>query len=303
MRTSPSTGRVTLITGGASGIGAAIARVYADRGDHVVIADVVGAEGRAGELRAARASGTGGSVRGCHLDVTDRRAFAALVQELVDEHGRIDLLVNNAGISLGGPTHELSGEHWDRIIDVNLKGVVNGVLAAYPHFVRQGSGHLVNTASMAGLGAPPFVAAYAATKHAVVGLSNALRPEAALHGVRVSVLCPGAVDTPILDRPPPADLPSVDAPTVTAREYLRVVGQRPIPPDRFARLAVRAIDANRGIIAVPRSATPVWYLFRLSPRLTGRVTEQIARRVDRTLLRTDSRGAGAAARRPRRRRR
>ena len=119
------------------------------------------------------------------------------------------MLFNNAGVALGGPTHELTAAHCDRVLDVNLRGVINGVLAAYPRMVGQGHGHIVNTASAAGLVAPPFVMAYAAGS-TVVGLSLALRPEAALHGVRVSVLCPGAVDTPILDRgldPGPAEAP------------------------------------------------------------------------------------------------
>ena len=101
---------------------------------------------------------------------------------------------------MGGSTHELDSSHWDRIIDINIKGVVNGVLTAYPLMVAQGDGHIVNTASGAGLAPAVLTVAYTTTKHAVVGLSTALRPEAALHGVRVSVLCPGAVDTPILDK-------------------------------------------------------------------------------------------------------
>jgi short-subunit dehydrogenase len=194
------------------------------------------------------------------------------------------MLFNNAGISLGGPTHELTAAHWDRVIDVNLRGVVNGVLAAYPKMVEQGRGHIVNTASAAGLVAPPFVAAYAAAKHAVVGLSLALRPEAALHGVKVTVLCPGSVETPMLDRAPPPDLPATRSKPVTAREYLAVVRQKPAPVDDVARRALRAIDQNRALVVVPAGAKPLWYLHRLSPRLTQRVTSIVARRVDRRLV-------------------
>jgi short-subunit dehydrogenase len=142
----------------------------------------------------------------------------------------------------------------------------------------------VNTASGAGLVAPPFVAAYASTKHAVVGLSLALRPEAALHGVRISVLCPGAVETAILDRPPPADLPRGASRTVTAREYLAVVHQKPVPAERFARLALAAVAANHGVVVVPRSARTLWYLHRLSPRLALRATAVVAKQVDRRLV-------------------
>jgi short-subunit dehydrogenase len=110
--------------------------------------------------------------------------------------------------------------------------------------------------------APPFVMAYTASKHAVVGLSLALRPEAALHGVRVSVLCPGAVDTPILDRGPDPDLPGTASKPITAREYLAVVRQKPVPADDVAHRALKAVTRNRAVIVVPASAKPLWYLHR-----------------------------------------
>src|SRR3954447_14933818 len=182
-------GTTALVTGGASGIGRALGAALEDAGARVERCDIIAKDGR------------------CRLlDVRDFGAFAALVKEI----GPVDLLLNCAGISLGGATHEVSASHWDRIIDVNVRGVVNGVRAVYPSMIDRGQGQIVNVASGAGLVAPPFVAAYAMTKHAVVGLSTALRAEAALHGVRVSVLCPGAVDTPILDRLPDADLPRTE---------------------------------------------------------------------------------------------
>jgi len=186
---------------------------------------------------------------------------------------------------MGGPTHELTAAHWDRMIDVNLRGVVNGLLAAYPLMVERRCGHIVNTASGAGLVAPPFVTPYAATKHAVVGLSNGLRPEAALHGVRVSVICPGSVETAILDRPVDADLPITRSAPVTARQYLAVVKQRPVPADRFAERALRQVARNRGVIVEPPSARALWYLHRLSPRLVDTVCARLARRVERDLVR------------------
>ena len=253
--------RTALVTGGASGIGAALADELRSRGATVMTTDIEGDVDR-------------------HLDVRDLEAFRALVTET----GVPDLLFANAGISLGGPTHELSRAHWDRIIDVNLNGVVNGLLAVYPGMVDRGTGHIVATASGAGLVAPPFVTAYAATKHAVVGLGLGLRPEAALHGVRVSVLCPGAVETPILDRLPADDLPATATTPVTARQYLSLLKQKPVAADRLARLALDAVARNQAIIAVPASTRALWRLHRLSPSLVGRITVSIARRVDRELL-------------------
>ncbi len=214
------------------------------------------------------------------MDVRDLAGCRALVAEI----GVPDLLFANAGVSMGGPTHELSRAHWDHVIDVNLNGVVNALLAVYPGMVERGSGHIVATASGAGLVAPPFVTAYAATKHAVVGLALGLRPEAALHGVKVSVLCPGAVETPILDRLPDQQLPPTPTRPVTAREYLSLLGQKPVDVDRFAHSALQAVGRNRAIIAVPAQARTLWYLNRLSPSVTDRIATAIARRVDRRLV-------------------
>ena len=215
-----------------------------------------------------------------HLDVRDLTEFRAVV----DDIGVPDLLFLNAGIVMGGPSHELTRAHWDRAIDVNLNGVVNGLLAVYPGMVDRGSGHIVVTAPSAGLVAPPFVTAYASTKHAAVGLALGLRPEAALHGVRVSVLCPGAVETPILDRIPSEDLPETSSVPVTARRYLSLVKQHPVEVERFARLALQGVERNRAIIAVPASARTLWHLHRLSPAVVGRISLRLAHRVDREIL-------------------
>ncbi len=276
-------GRSAVITGGASGIGLALGRQLVARGARVTLADI---DGEAAAGAAEDLAGDGSRpVWGRELDVRDERAFRAVVDEVVARDGRIDLLFNNAGISMGGPTVELTAAHWDRIIDVNLKGVVNGVLAAYPRMVDQGHGHIVNTASGVGLVGAPFTTAYAATKHAVVGLSTSLRAEAALHGVVVSVLCPGSVETPILDRPPDDELPTTATRAVTAREYVAVIGLRPSDADEFARRALRGVERRRAIIVEPPNTRPLWYLYRLSPRLTDRIIRSIARRVDRKLLR------------------
>lgn len=276
-------GSTIIITGGASGIGRALGSELLASGARVTLTDIdqVALTRTVDEL----ASAHGPSVLGRQLDVCDRSGMQQLVEETVAREGRIDYLFNNAGISLGGPTHEQSGAHWDRIIQTNLVGVVNGILAVYPLMIEQGHGHIVNTASAAGLVAPPFVAAYGATKHAVVGLSNALRPEAALHGVRISVLCPGAVETTILDREPPPDLPGTLSHTVTARAYLERLRQHPISASHFAQVALRDVSRNRAMSVVPRSAKALWYLQRLSPSLTQRVLASIAKIVAADLVR------------------
>lgn len=277
--------KTAIITGGGSGIGRAMGEHLALAGAHVVLADIdrEAVEGAATQIRATLPAA--GSVEGRWLDVRDRDAVQSLVDEVRTRHSALDFMFNNAGISMGGPTHEFTGEHWDRIIDVNVRGVVNGVVAAYPCMIEQGHGHIVNTASGAGLVPPPLVVAYGTTKHAVVGLSTGLRPEAALHGVRVSALCPGAVDTAILDRLPDADLPATASAPVTPRDYLAKMRQRPIDVDRFARLALRAVLRNKALIVVPRSAKSLWYLQRMSPALVERISRSMARMVTKDLVR------------------
>ena len=186
------------------------------------------------------------------LDVRDRAGFAVLVADVLAEHGRLDLLFNNAGIGPGGRTHELEPAVWDAVLDINLGGVVNGVLAAWPVFVRQRSGHLVNTASAAGLVPPPMVAAYATSKGGVVALSQSLRAEGASLGVRVSALCPGAVDTPILDEAGTGGTPPPSGPTLTGRQFMGLVGMKPIPPDRLAAIALEGVARTDSTATPPR---------------------------------------------------
>lgn len=271
-------GRTAIVTGGASGIGLALGTRLAELGARVVLADVDG------ELAEQAAATLGDEVEGRRLDVTDEPAFRALVDQVADRDGVIDLLFNNAGISIGGPTHEMTPAHWDRIIDVNLRGVVNGVLAAYPRMIEQGHGHIVNTSSGAGLFAPPFLTAYATTKFGVVGLSTGLRPEAALHGVKVSVFCPGSVDTPLLDQSGPPGLPPTSEREISGRDYLAVVGQKPVPADEVAAKALEQVARNKAVIVVPVAAKTMWYVDRWCPPLGRAVTSFMAKRVDRKLV-------------------
>jgi NAD(P)-dependent dehydrogenase (short-subunit alcohol dehydrogenase family) len=272
-------GRTAIVTGGASGIGRAIGAQLRAWGAHVVLADIDGAAAELATRAPGGPPGATGSITGTTLDVRDADAVQALVEDVVARHGRLDLMFNNAGIALGGETHEMPRPYWERIIEVNIGGVVNGVLAAYPVMIDQGAGQIVNTASGAGLAPSVLTAAYAMTKHAVVGLSTSLRPEAARFGVGISVLCPGAVDTPILDAPPPSDLPARTHPAMTGREYLMKVGLTPMPADRFAPMALRGVARDRAIIVVPRSAKALWYLHRLSPGAVDRISRRIVARV------------------------
>ena len=270
--------RVAIVTGGASGIGRALSAALVARGDRVVLADLDGAaaEDVAERLRA----GGPGTATAAAVDVRDAGAVTALVTGTAERHGRLDLLFNNAGLGIGGPAEELSPAHWDRTLDVNLRGVLHGVQAAYPLMLRQGQGHIVNTASLAGLLPMPGSAPYATTKWAVVGLSLSLRAEGAARGVRVSVVCPGGVDTPILDKGMPADLPRV--PSVegidTRAVITRLSGGRLYGADALAADVLRGVDRNRPLIVAPRQARVMWRLMRLSPSLVLRLLAAMAAR-------------------------
>jgi NAD(P)-dependent dehydrogenase (short-subunit alcohol dehydrogenase family) len=256
---------VAIVTGAASGIGTGLAQSLVRHGARaVVVADID--EAGAKETADALSAGGRATVTAAALDVRDAEAVQALVDTTASEHGRLDVMCNNAGIGIFGPVLEMKAEHFDRLIDVNLRGVVHGVLAAYPLMVRQGHGHIVNTASSAGILPAPVLAAYGMTKHGVVGLSMSLRMEAAGHGVGVSVVCPGVIDTPLLDRPNPHDLAAI--PTVLDGRALltRIMGSA-YPPAELAEDVLVGVARNRPFIVSPRHARIPWYVYRASPRL------------------------------------
>ncbi|MEM8608080.1 MAG: SDR family oxidoreductase [Myxococcota bacterium] len=254
---------VALITGGASGIGAAFARLLARRGAHVVLADRQIEEARSLAAEIARAGGSAGAVE---LDVRDVGQFEDVAREAHAAEGRIDYLFNNAGIGVAGDVLHYGLDDWFDVFNVNLRGVVHGVHAVYPLMCRQGSGHIINTASMAGLIPSGEAVSYATTKHAVVGLSKALRLEAGLHGVRVSALCPGVVRTPILTAGKFGRLNMRDGAETKVLELWERL--RPMDVDVFAKKALRAIDRNRPIIIEPAHWRLFYLLERVSPRLS-----------------------------------
>jgi NAD(P)-dependent dehydrogenase (short-subunit alcohol dehydrogenase family) len=188
--------KAAVVTGGASGIGRALCMALAQRGARVVVADI----NRTGaEQTAATVVDAGGRAQARTVDVTRMQDVQKVVEDAAADHGRLDYLFNNAGVTLCGEVRDLSLNHWRRMIDVNLWGVIHGVQAGYPLMLRQRSGHIVNVASLDGLMPMPMSAPYTAAKHAIVGLSTALRLEAEELGVNVSVACPGTVKTGVLD--------------------------------------------------------------------------------------------------------
>jgi NAD(P)-dependent dehydrogenase (short-subunit alcohol dehydrogenase family) len=246
--------RIAIVTGGASGIGKAVCEALAERGAVVVVADR-NAEGAAKVAEGIRAQGK--RAEAAALDVRDAAAFQKLVDDTAAEHGRLDYLFNNAGIGIGGEERDVSLEDWNAVLDVNLHGVVHGVRAAYALMVKQGSGHIVNTASLAGLVPLAGQASYTTAKYGVVGMSHALRAEGSSLGVKVSVVCPGLIDTPILEMSPIRG--SHD------RERLKKLVPTPMPPARCARVILRGVARNRATIVVTAHAKVLHWFARMCP--------------------------------------
>ena len=245
-------GKAAFVTGGASGIGRGLCEALAARGAEVTVADI--------DLDGARAVAegivrSGGKARALQLDVSDGEAFA----RALDAPGRLDYLFNNAGFAIVGEVRDMDLAAWRRIVDVNLMGVVAGSLAGYKIMVRQGSGHIVNTASLAGLAGMPGGAAYATTKAAVVMFSRMLRAEGEGLGVKVSASCPGFVRTAIFDH---AQYLHVDKEGVLQLIPLPIIALATAIEDILA-----GVERNDALIVFPFYARLLWRLMRWFPVL------------------------------------
>jgi NAD(P)-dependent dehydrogenase (short-subunit alcohol dehydrogenase family) len=240
-------GKVAVVTGGASGIGLAMARRFAREGMKLALADV---EAGALEKTCAGFEAAGVEVLPQVVDVSDADQMDTLAQAVLDRFGAVHVVCNNAGVASGGPMWELSTADWEFTLRPNLWGVIHGIRVFTRHLIEQDEGHIVNTASMAGLVSVPGLGPYNVTKHAVVTLSETLHGELKALGskVGVSVLCPGFVQTRLWDsgRNRPEELQNAEAPPATdqeqALEVLKalIVGGTPVEP-----IAERVLDAVR----------------------------------------------------------
>jgi NAD(P)-dependent dehydrogenase (short-subunit alcohol dehydrogenase family) len=266
------TGRVAVVTGAASGIGRATARLLGRRRAKLALCDV----DRAGLEAVASELSEGGTVV-CSR-VTDVRngedveRFAATTLETL---GVPDLVVNAAGVLVLGAFAATKAEDWDHVIDVNLKGPANVCRAFLAGMIARGAGgYVVNVASAAAFATQSQLAAYGATKHALFGLSQALADELDAHGVGVSVVCPGFVNTPILERARVRG----DDPEATRRVASELLRKRRLTPERVAERIVTAAERGTAIVPVGIEARVLWWLSRLTPTYIGTVF-RLARRL------------------------
>ncbi|MGH3451039.1 MAG: SDR family oxidoreductase [Haloechinothrix sp.] len=259
--TGPFHGKTAIVTGAASGIGAEIARQLSAGGAIVLVTDITppSIDKVVGEITAR-----GGTATGMVVDVARRADVQGAVDHVVAAHGRVDYLFNNAGVAIFGEVETVTLDDWDKIIDVNLRGVAYGTTIAYRQMVRQGHGHIVNTASVAGLVPVPLQAHYCATKHAVVGLSKTLSVEAAEHGVAVTAFCPAFVESGMFDN-------NTFRGTMEGADARRLVPIKPLPADVAVRRLLRGLGRRRRFVITPFYGRLGWWLERFSPQLSGRL--------------------------------
>jgi NAD(P)-dependent dehydrogenase (short-subunit alcohol dehydrogenase family) len=248
--------KAIFITGGASGIGRAVAQLFASRGWRVGLADV-----DAAGLEATQATLPAGMATTYVMDVRDRGQWReALVSFAATSGGRLDILFNNAGIAVGGPLAQASDEEIDRIVGINLVGVINGARAAYPLLKATPGSSLVNTASAAAIYGSGGLALYAAVKFGVRGLSEALDAEWSADRIKVRVVMPSFIDTPLLDS-------NVSGTNRTAREAVQAAGLEFTPLAQVAEEIWRGIERDRVHVVIGKTARRLAFASRWMPRM------------------------------------
>ena len=267
-------GAIAVVTGAGSGIGRSIALALARRGAvHVYVADI---DPDRTAAVAAEVEDVGCKATGVTLDVTDADAVARLAAQVFDTDGRVDLLFNNAGVGHAGAAADCELADWRRIVEVNIMGVVHGVHAFVPRMLAQGSpAHIVNTASLAGLVPNANMAPYSTSKFAVVGMSESLNLELQPHGIGVTALCPGIINTDIVRT-------STVRGEMSARHdnLIKMYATRGTSPDVVAKDALNAAERGKVIAPSPRyQVSPLWMAQRYAPpvsRAIGRLVMRYA---------------------------
>jgi len=259
--------KVILITGAGSGIGKALCEEIVEfTPKKLILIDI-----DEGSIKKVQKSIIGVDSNLYKVDVASEKSMEALFTNVIEKNRKIDIVINSAGITAGGEYQDYTFNFWNKIIAINLWGIIYGSTLAYRQMIIQKYGHIVNIASLGGLIPEPMASAYATTKHAVVGLTTTLREEAHAYGIKVSVVCPGVVDTPIIDKA--TYVGNVD------KEKLKkgVLEHGVISANKCAQRIIKGISKNKGIILVKSSDKIFWKLHRFSPGLLSPINRLIAK--------------------------
>ena len=260
-------GKAVLVTGAGSGIGRETALACARRGADLYLCDI-GKEGLDATVADANALGRG-RAQGHTVDVADADRMQAFAEAVHAEIPGVDLLVNNAGVAIGGGFLDTSLPDWEWILGINTKGVIHGCHFFVPKMVERGAGgHVVNVASAAGLVATSELAAYCTTKFSVVGLSEALRDELLPHGIGVTAICPGLINTPITRA---AKLVGDESTPEFRQAMIETYEKRAYTPERVATNILKAVQKNRAVAPVAAEAWFLYYAKRWFPGALARL--------------------------------
>ena len=250
-------GKVVVVTGGASGLGRGLAEAVAHGGAKLVVGDidVAAASALCDELTRA-----GKSASAVHVDVTDAASVEHLVAQAVALHGRLDYMINHAGIAAAGEFQDVSADTIRRVVEIDLLGAAYGTLSAYRQMVRQRGGHIVNIASMLALFPNPLSAAYVAAKHGLGGLTQSVSAEGAAYGISLTLVCPGYIATNLFKA-------GTFEGSLRADNVLERIPFRLMDVDTAVARTLEAVLARKSIAVFPFYGRVLWWIHRLSPRL------------------------------------
>jgi len=246
--------KIILVTGGGSGMGRALCQKLAEIGATVICTDI---NTQNADETVAMITRNGKNAIARKLDVAQLPDFEEVIGDIVKEHGRIDMIFNNAGIAITGELRDISIDQWKKVLDINFYGVLYGSQVAYQHMIKQGSGHIVNTSSLAGVVAYiPLITPYSVSKHAVVNYTRCLRQEAKLFNIKASIVCPGLIDTPII-----GSLPAVNADPSWNRDSIKQF-EPGISAGEAANYILKGVAQNKEIILFPQMARTIFLFAR-----------------------------------------
>ncbi|MFW9922249.1 MAG: SDR family NAD(P)-dependent oxidoreductase [Candidatus Thorarchaeota archaeon] len=262
--------KIAIVTGGASGIGKAICDYLAKYGSIVIIADI---NLQSAQDTVKEITTKGGKAKAIQVDVSKEENIKSLIDDAFTEFGRIDFLFNNAGVSLNGEFKDTTYDHWRKIIDINLWGVIHGSHHVYHIMMKQGFGQIINTASLAGLIPGGLTISYSTSKYAVVGFTLSLRSEAGFYGIKVNALCPGFIRT------------NIQATTPIVTDYMKSEKNRSMgsnfgpTPEKCVKKIMRGVKRNKAIIISPGLHKIFWILNRFFPLFNVKMFTKVIRRM------------------------